>query len=102
MPQHETLQQYEAQLSLLAEEDQLHLLDGWDYTEAGLAGREAFFAQLGMLEAGYPGGVRAYLGKARELLKASEAGDNPGCVGLVSTKGAVVAPSPWPACCRFL
>jgi hypothetical protein len=34
-------------------------------------------SQVAALEAGYPGGIAAYVGKARELLAASARGDNP-------------------------
>ena len=34
-------------------------------------------AQVELLEAGYPGGVSAYVANARTLLKSSAAGDNP-------------------------
>ena len=63
------------QLQMLAEFKQLHLLDGWDFSEeAKIAG---FFAQLQVLDSNYPDGLGAYIINARKLLRDSAAGANP-------------------------
>ncbi len=36
-----------------------------------------YFLQVTALEANYPGGIRAYVKNARELLRSSAAGENP-------------------------
>jgi hypothetical protein len=44
---------------------------------ASWVGILAVFAQIAMLESGYPGGIKAYVAKAQELLAASARGENP-------------------------
>ena len=60
---------------LLAEYNQLHLIEEWDYTE--LDRIDAFFKQLQVLDSNYPEGLGAYIMNARKLLADSAAGANP-------------------------
>eukprot|EP00729_Bicosta_minor_P015660 gene15660-13865_t len=62
-------------LMLLAEYNQLHLIEEWDYTE--LDRIDAFFKQLQVLDSNYPEGLGAYIMNARKLLADSAAGANP-------------------------
>ncbi|KAJ8600506.1 hypothetical protein CTAYLR_010064 [Chrysophaeum taylorii] len=57
---------------LLVSLGQEHLLDGYT-PEKG----KTFFEQIGTLESSYPGGIKAYIESAKELLAASARGDNP-------------------------
>jgi UDP-sugar pyrophosphorylase len=61
---------------MLLEEDQSHVFQGWA-ADGDEDKKHAFFESIDTLNAGYPGGLPAYLKRARELLASSAAGDNP-------------------------
>ena len=67
----------EAQLArALLEAGQAHLFEKWA-PGADAAKKHAFFDQVRAVEKNYPGGCVAYAVNARELLRASAAGENP-------------------------
>ena len=68
----------EAQLArALLEAGQAHLFEKWAPGGADAAKKHAFFDQVRAVEKNYPGGCVAYAVNARELLRASAAGENP-------------------------
>eukprot|EP00629_Pelagomonadales_sp_RCC1024_P017222 CAMPEP_0119265938 /NCGR_PEP_ID=MMETSP1329-20130426/4593_1 /TAXON_ID=114041 /ORGANISM="Genus nov. species nov., Strain RCC1024" /LENGTH=611 /DNA_ID=CAMNT_0007265795 /DNA_START=9 /DNA_END=1840 /DNA_ORIENTATION=+ len=69
-PEQEELRQ------LLLKEGQAHLFKDWKASDTA-AQRAAFYAQIGTLDASYPGGLAAYLKSARTLLIDSATGANP-------------------------
>eukprot|EP01138_Halocafeteria_seosinensis_P009296 gb/GECG01009500.1/.p1 GENE.gb/GECG01009500.1/~~gb/GECG01009500.1/.p1 ORF type:complete len:138 (+),score=29.53 gb/GECG01009500.1/:1-414(+) len=62
---------------LLLEQDQKHLFSGWKEGNQDVDKKHKFFEAIAALESGYPGGLSAYLDKAKELLQASASGGNP-------------------------
>jgi hypothetical protein len=60
----------------LIEAGQVHLFDGW-VPDADAEKKAAFFDSVRALESNYPGGIRAYVKNAKELLRSSAAGENP-------------------------
>lgn len=64
----------------LTADGQEHLFEGWEVAPQSLeeaAGRRRLLEQLSALDAGYPGGLLAYVRRARELLGESQRGANP-------------------------
>lgn len=57
--------------------DQQHLFEEWPPAGQADAEKKHLMAQLESLDGSYPGGLSAYISKARELLEASARGDNP-------------------------
>jgi len=55
---------------------QEHLVAGWT-SETSEADKERFTAQVKALDASYPGGIKAYIANAKQLLADSKAGLNP-------------------------
>ena len=53
-----------------------HVFAAWR-VGADEARKHAFFETVAALEANYPGGIAAYVANAKELLRASAAGENP-------------------------
>ena len=56
---------------------QEHLFEGWPPLGEEDGSKVSLVEQLSAVNAAYPGGLQAYITKARELLKASAAGANP-------------------------
>jgi len=57
--------------------EQHHIFEPWAEAGQDEARKQAFFRQVAELEANYPGGLRAYVTKARDLLEQSAEGVNP-------------------------
>ena len=60
-------------IKLLEELGQSHLFEGWTKEDE----KKTFFDQMAVLNASYPGGLKAYCDSAKTLLAASARGDNP-------------------------
>lgn len=56
---------------------QPHLFKDWDKYPEDDPRKQDFLNQLERLDSSYPGGLRAYIDRARELLRQSQRGDNP-------------------------
>lgn len=56
---------------------QEHLFEGWPAAGLEEDGKRAFFRQVAQLDESYPGGIAAYVHKARRLLAAAVAQENP-------------------------
>lgn len=56
---------------------QEHLFEGWPAAGQEEDGKRAFFQQVVQLDGSYPGGIAAYVHKARRLLAAAVAQENP-------------------------
>jgi hypothetical protein len=71
--------EWEGKLSEWGQDHLSELFASWHSTTdaAALAERDAFFAQVSALDAGYPGGLGSYLQRARDLLAVSASGANP-------------------------
>ncbi len=54
-----------------------HLFEGWPAAGQAEAEKHAFFQQVAQLDGSYPGGIAAYVEKARRLLAAAVAQENP-------------------------
>jgi len=57
--------------------EQGHLFEGWSPPGGDLEAKRAMLAQLARVDASYPGGLAAYVTRARTLLAASREGANP-------------------------
>lgn len=62
---------------LLIELDQVHLFKNWPEPGIDSQDKRRLLSQLIHIDESYPGGLRAYIQNARELLAASKRGDNP-------------------------
>ncbi|KAH9307627.1 hypothetical protein KI387_035538, partial [Taxus chinensis] len=62
---------------MLMEEQQEHLFAHWPELGSDDEKKKSFFDQVEKLDASYPGGLRAYIHNARQLLADSKAGKNP-------------------------
>ena len=67
----------EALAQKLLDLGQAHLFADWPAAGAQEDEKNAFFSQLEMLDANYPGGLAAYIESARRLLGQSQRGENP-------------------------
>ena len=56
---------------------QEHLFEEWDPPGTNDDEKHGFFDQLASLDAAYPSGIEGYVARARTLLGAARAGDNP-------------------------
>ena len=56
---------------------QAHLFSEWAPPGEADDAKHSFFDQVAALDEAYPGGLSSYIGRARKLLAASKAGDNP-------------------------
>jgi UDP-sugar pyrophosphorylase len=65
-------------LEVLMAHGQQHIVDGWDEAGTNDEGKLAFLRQLKQVDRDYPGGIGAYLAKARQLLQDPSAGAAPG------------------------
>lgn len=61
----------------LLECGQEHLFDAWDPPGVADDEKHAFFDEVAALDAAYPGGIGAYIARARTLFAAATRGDNP-------------------------
>jgi hypothetical protein len=75
---------------------QAHLFEAWEPPGEADEKKHAFFDQVAALDEAYPGGLAAYIGRARKLLAAAGAGDNPlsGWTPSVPAAGAGLALEP--------
>lgn len=62
---------------LLVSLGQESIFESWSPGDNDAAAKAAFFEQVRALNDAYPGGLEAYVSKARELLEASAKGENP-------------------------
>lgn len=62
---------------MLIENDQGHVVAFWSELGANDDAKRRLVQQLARLDAAYPGGLKAYLDRARTLLEAARRGDNP-------------------------
>ncbi|MBN1606820.1 MAG: UTP--glucose-1-phosphate uridylyltransferase [Polyangiaceae bacterium] len=67
----------QATVRLLVALDQSHLLAHWPPPGEATEKKRRMLAQARELDASYPGGLRRYLDRARELLAAARRGENP-------------------------
>lgn len=70
-------QQEAALYEMLMGLDQGHLFEGWPAAGQEEERKHAFFQQVAQLDGSYPGGIAAYVTKARRLLAAAVAQENP-------------------------
>lgn len=67
----------DAMVQLLMSLDQAHLFDDWDKLGKKDKYKHEFLAQCKKLNDSYPGGLEAYITRARVLLQAAKNGENP-------------------------
>ncbi|CAN0024498.1 unnamed protein product [Pylaiella littoralis] len=79
LPSLSLLQEQMELATMLCEHDQAHLMDGWPMPGTDDDEKHAFFKQVKTLHETYPaeGGLATYIGRAKELLVASQKGSNP-------------------------